>query len=190
MASENWRDKAASSGLLKCAWGPRDQPLQNSKLLAPPVLIISNDPKASPTISFGWSAGDIASALTLVYNLIEALDSVDAATSDYREAVSFLQALKRTLDPLQAYSSWHAYPNYGKEIKLQILRIQGPLERFLQQAVKFEPSLEAKSREGYHRHVLRKLQWYVSMLKKVLELKKKIESHMRVIDTLLQRLTL
>jgi len=141
-------------------------------------------------MSFGYSAGDIASALTLIYNIIEALDSIDGAASDYREAVGFLQALKRTLHPLQSYTSWHAYPNYGEQIKEQVVQIKGPLERFLKEVVKFEPSLGTKAKEGYHRHVLKKLQWHVFVSKKVLELRKKIKSHMRVIDTLLQRLTL
>jgi hypothetical protein len=45
-------------------------------------------------MSFGWSAGDIAAAITLLYNLDEALDSCDGAAGDYREAVGFLEDLK------------------------------------------------------------------------------------------------
>ena len=47
-------------------------------------------------MSFGWSAGDIATALTLLYSIIEALDDVNGAADNYREAMGFLRDLKRT----------------------------------------------------------------------------------------------
>jgi hypothetical protein len=141
-------------------------------------------------MSFGWSSGDIATALKLIYHLIEALDSCDGAASDYREAVGFLRDLKRTLDPLQAFAAWNAYPVYAKEIEGQVKQIREPVESFLEAVVKFEPALGEESAAGRHRYVFRKLQWHFLVSKKVLVLRKKIESHMRVIDTLLQRLTL
>ncbi|KAH7020281.1 hypothetical protein EDB80DRAFT_702743 [Ilyonectria destructans] len=42
-------------------------------------------------MSFGWSAGDIDAAASLVYRLIQAPDSCDGAAGDYREALSFLR---------------------------------------------------------------------------------------------------
>ncbi|KAH7348387.1 hypothetical protein BKA65DRAFT_550458 [Rhexocercosporidium sp. MPI-PUGE-AT-0058] len=141
-------------------------------------------------MSFGWSTGDVASAIKITYNLIQALDSIDGSASDYREAVAFLRDLKRTLEPLQTYTAWNAYPVYGNDIKEQVECIREPVEQFLASLLKYEPSLRDNARKGHHRHVLRKLQWYMLMSKKVLGLRKKIESHMRVLDTLMQRLTL
>jgi hypothetical protein len=141
-------------------------------------------------MSFGWSASDIAAAIALIYNLIQALDSCDGAAGEYREAVSFLRDLKRTLDPFQTFTAWSAYPDYGREVAEQVAHIRKPVENFLQAVLKYEPSLGAKASAGRHRHMLRKVQWHVFMTKKVLALRKKIESHMRVIDTLLQRLAL
>ncbi|KAI0469254.1 hypothetical protein F4859DRAFT_516194 [Xylaria cf. heliscus] len=141
-------------------------------------------------MSFGWSAGDIATAITVVYNLIQALDSCDGATGDYRETVSFLQDLKRTLEPLQTFTAWNAYPAYGREIGEHVGHIKRPVEQFLSAVWKYEPSLGSRAQDGHHRHVVRKLQWHIFMSKKVLGLKKKIESRMRIIDTLMQRLTL
>ncbi|KAI0451866.1 hypothetical protein F5B21DRAFT_485364 [Xylaria acuta] len=141
-------------------------------------------------MSFGWSAGDIATAVTVVYNLIQALDSCDGAAGDYRETVSFLQDLKRTLEPLQTFTAWNAYPTYGRDIGEHVGHIKGPVEQFLSATRRYEPGLGARAQDGHHRHVVRKLQWHIFMSKKVLGLKKKIESHMRIIDTLMQRLTL
>jgi hypothetical protein len=141
-------------------------------------------------MSFGWSVGDIAAAITIVYNLIQALDSVDGAASDYREAVSFLRDLTRALEPLQTFKAWNAYPAYERDIREQMGHIKEPVERFLSAVSKYEPSLGAKATEGHHRHILGKLQWYISVSRKALALRRKIESHMRVIETLMQRLTL
>lgn len=141
-------------------------------------------------MSFGWSAGDIAAAITLAYNLIQALDTCDGAASDYREAVSFLRDLMETLGPLQTFTACNANPIYGKDTKEQVGHIKEPVEKFLAAVLKYEPSLGAGAKEGHHRHILRKLQWYIFMSKKVLGLRRKIKSHMRIIDTLMQRLTL
>ncbi|KAI0543273.1 hypothetical protein F4679DRAFT_569382 [Xylaria curta] len=141
-------------------------------------------------MSFGWSAGDIATAVTVVYNLIQALDSCDGAASDYRESVSFLRDLKRTLEPLQTFTAWSAYPSYGRDIREHVGHIKEPVGQFLAMVQKYEPSLGSKAQDGHHRHVVRKLQWHMFMSKKVLSLKKRIESQMRMIDTLMQRLTL
>ncbi|KAI1745799.1 hypothetical protein F4680DRAFT_113646 [Xylaria scruposa] len=141
-------------------------------------------------MSFGWSAGDIATAVTVVYNLIQALDSSNGAASNYRETVSFLQDLKRTLEPLQTFTAWNVYPAYGQDIGEHVGHIKEPVERFLAAIRKYEPSLGARAQDRRHRHVVRKLQWYIFMSKRVLDLKNKIRSHMRIIDILMQRLTL
>ena len=135
-------------------------------------------------MSFGWSAGDIAAAITLAYNLIQALDTYNGA------AVSFLRDLNRTFEPLQTYTACNANPTYGRDIKEQVAHIKEPVEQFLETVLKYEPSLGPAAKEGHHRHMLRKLQWYMFMSKKVLGLRRKIESHMRIIDTLMHRLTL
>ena len=112
-------------------------------------------------MSFGWSAGDIATAVTLVYNPIQALDSYDGTASDYREAVSFLRDLKLALEPLQTFTAWNAYPAYGRDIGEQVEYIKEPVEQFLAEVLKYEPSLGTNANRGHHQHVLRKLQWYI-----------------------------
>ncbi|KAH7136742.1 hypothetical protein B0J13DRAFT_80496 [Dactylonectria estremocensis] len=141
-------------------------------------------------MSFGWSAGDIAAAITLVYNVAKALDDCDGASEDYREAMAFLQGLNRSLEPLQAFTAWKAYPEYGEQISKQVEYIRDSINKFRDEVLKLEPSLGEKSRKGYYRHIPQKLKWHVLKSGKILRLKKKIASHMRVIDTLMQRLTL
>lgn len=141
-------------------------------------------------MSFGWSAGDIAAAVTIVYNIYEALDNCHGAAREYREAVSFLKALTRTLEPLKTFTAWKAYPEYGKDIKSHVELIKGPVDEFLRTVCKYEPSLGAGAKSGRHRHVYRKLKWHLVISKKVQVLKQNIEADMRVLDSLLQRLLL
>ena len=144
-------------------------------------------------MSFGWSAGDIATAITVTYNLIQALDDAHGAANNYREAVAFLGDLKRVLEQLQALTAWSANPTYGEEVKKQLEQIRPPVQEFLAAVLKYEPSLGEKARRGWKRSLqttFRKLEWYIFMTKKVLSLRSKIESHMRILDTLMQLLTL
>lgn len=141
-------------------------------------------------MSFGWSAGDIAAALTVIYNVISALDDIDGAAGHYRETVSFLRDLKHTLEPLETLASWNAYPTYAKEIAEQVKCIQWPVKEFLKSALEYEPSLGDKAKKGHHRHVWKKLRWWVSKEGKVAKLRGEIEGHMRIVDTLIQRFIL
>jgi hypothetical protein len=108
-------------------------------------------------MSFGWSAGDIAAALALLCNVIQALDTADGAANNYREAVSFLQDLKQTLEPLQRIVNLNADSTYGPAIAEQVKHIRGPVEDFLKKVVEYEPSLGKKAASGHHRHVWKKL---------------------------------
>jgi hypothetical protein len=141
-------------------------------------------------MSFGWSVGDIATAIAVIYNLVEALDSCDGSAGEYRDTVSFLQDLKLSLEPLQSFTAWNAYPAYGREITKHVNSIKDPVKEFIDSILKYEPSLGTKAKDGRHRHILRKVEWRIFMSKKVKVLRKKISSHMRIIDTLMQRLTL
>jgi hypothetical protein len=141
-------------------------------------------------MSFGWSAGDIAAALTLLCNVIQALDTADGTANNYREAVGFLRDLKRTLEPLQRIANLDADSTYGPEIAEQVKHIRGPVEDFLKNSIEYEPALGKKAASGHHRHVWKKLKWFVWQEKKATALKSKIEGHMRIIDTLVQQLIL
>jgi hypothetical protein len=141
-------------------------------------------------MSFGWSAGDIAVALKLLFNLVEALDSADGASRNYREAVGFLKDLTRTLTPLEKLKDYNAYPSYASEISGQLQHIKKPIEDFLSSILKYEPSLGAKAPQGRHQQICRKLQWYLWKENKVIALRDTIESHMQIIDILMQRLIL
>jgi len=141
-------------------------------------------------MSFGWSAGDVAAALKLAHSLYKALDSCDGAAREYREAVSFLKELIQTLESLKTFAAWGAYPLHWKEISDRVSFIREPVESLLGDIASLEPSLGWAAKKGHHRHILPKLNWQLRISKRVLGLRNQIESHMRILDSLLQRLTL
>jgi hypothetical protein len=67
----------------------------------------------SHVMSFGWSAGDISQAIVLIVKVVKALDNVEGASKHYREAVTFLESLKHTLEPLQTFTALNTYPSCG-----------------------------------------------------------------------------
>lgn len=141
-------------------------------------------------MSFGWSAGDIAAAVKLSHGIYKVLESCNGAPSEYREAVAFLKELTQTLEPLKTFAAWGAYPVYGRDITERVALIKGPIESILQEILKLEPGLGNAARSGHFRGILPKLNWHIRVSKKVLELRNQIESHMRILDSLLQRMTL
>ena len=90
----------------------------------------------------------MVTALTLVYNIIEALDDSAGSPADYREAVAFLRTLKRTLEPLETLSAFSVYPLHGLDITEEVAYIKAPVEELLAKVVKYEPNFAAKPAKG------------------------------------------
>ena len=67
----------------------------------------------------------------LVVKIVKALDSTDGAAGDYREAVEFLLALKRTLEPLQTFTAVGASLACSDEIRKCLKNIKKPIETSL-----------------------------------------------------------
>lgn len=142
-------------------------------------------------MSFGWSASDLALTVSLIVKAIKALDEVDGAAADYREAVKFLQSLKHTLEPLQTFVALRVdlCTEYREEIRKHVEEIRIPIESFLTYISKFELSLGSSSSNGKLKNINRKLQWRFLDSKKVFSLRKRIESHIVILGILLGRLT-
>jgi hypothetical protein len=140
---------------------------QNAQKFEYQTLVDVNNSSLCPIMSFGWSAGDIAATLALLCNVIQVLDTADGAASSYREAVGFLRDLKRTLEPLQRIVNLDADSTYGPEIAEQVEHIRGPMADFLKKAVEYKTSLGKKATGGHHRHVWKKLKWFVLQEKRL-----------------------
>ncbi|KAI1859809.1 hypothetical protein JX265_010258 [Neoarthrinium moseri] len=144
-------------------------------------------------MSFGWSAGDIVTAIKSVREVYQALDSLDGAPKDFQATYYFLRDLSHTLLSLQNLDSVlgnQPEPEYFKDIRDQVNFIRGPVEEFRLAISKYKTSLGFQAKHGHHRSIIPKLRWHFSMSKDVMKLKQSIGDRLPVVSMLLQRFTL
>jgi hypothetical protein len=141
-------------------------------------------------MSFGWSAGDILAAAEFVLEVARALDEVDGAAKEFRTASTFLRNLNAALTPLEAFGALDTRPVYKNDIEREVKAIKKPVETFIDDIKGLQKSLGVE-KEGRFRHfqnIPSKLKWHFSTVKKALALQREVDLHLRIIDTLMQRL--
>ena len=146
-------------------------------------------------MAFGWSAGDILAALKFVVDVAQALDDVNGAPKEFRQASSFLRNLDKALAPLRTFTALEAKPEYKADIESEVQAIRTPIEAFMKDvegmAKRFgDAGVSKTGRFRILKNVGSKLEWHYSTSKKAIGLQKEVEEHLRIIDTLMQRLTL
>ncbi|KAF7939693.1 hypothetical protein EAE99_001498 [Botrytis elliptica] len=139
-------------------------------------------------MSFGWSAGDIAQAISLIVKVLKALDDASGAPDEYRKMAVFLENVNLTLKNLHVFATLGVYPSYGDEIRRQIQNIRPPLERFIKIMKNFEPHLGSNATPGWWKNIPQKMLWTFKHSHH--KLKKEIKVHLLTLDNLLNRFTL
>ena len=148
-------------------------------------------------MAFGWSAGDILAAIKFIIDVAQALDDVNGSQKEFRQASRFLRNLDKALVPLRTFTALEARPEYKADIESEVQAIRVPIEGFMKDVEGMAKRLgegSASSGSGskrfrFLRNVGSKLEWHYSTSKKAMALQKEIESHLRIIDMLMQRLT-
>jgi hypothetical protein len=64
-------------------------------------------------MAFGWSAGDILSAINLIIEVANALDEVSRSAKEFQEASSFLRDLNSALSPLKMFTALYAKQGFN-----------------------------------------------------------------------------
>ena len=125
-------------------------------------------------MSFGWSAGDIALAIQLLYKVGTALKEAGGASSAYQEATSFLDSLEATLEHLRLLSSTTIDAAKAVEIRSQVSQLRRPVTRFLEDVKKYEASLAAASSRGKIASAPRRIQFALEVPGKLKKLQDEI----------------
>ncbi|KAF7940654.1 uncharacterized protein EAE97_006840 [Botrytis byssoidea] len=139
-------------------------------------------------MSFGWSAGDIAQAISLIVKVVKALDDASGAPDEYRKMAVFLENVNLTLKNMHVFATLGVYPSYGDEIRRQIENIRPPLELFIKIMKNYEPHLGSNATPGWWKNIPRKMLWTFKHFYH--KLKKEIKDHLFTLDNLLNRFTL
>lgn len=143
-------------------------------------------------MSFGWSAGDILAAARFLINVANALDDVDGAPKDFRDASSFLKKLNASLTPLEAFSALDSKPTYKAQIEAEAKAIKSLIDKFIVDVKDIQKALGIP-KEGSFRHLQNipsKLKWHFSTSKKALALEKQVDRHLKQLNSLMSQLTL
>ncbi|RDW61105.1 hypothetical protein BP6252_12488 [Coleophoma cylindrospora] len=146
-------------------------------------------------MAFGWSAGDILSAINFIIDAAQALDDVNGAPKEFRQASTFLRNLDKALLPLCTFTALEARPGYKANIEAEVDAIRTPIEKFMRDVDDMAKHLggdsgsSKTSRFRWLKSISSKLEWHYFTSKKALSLQNEVEGHLRVIDTLMQRLT-
>jgi hypothetical protein len=126
-------------------------------------------------MSFGWSAGDIVSAINLLVKIGTALRSVGGASSEYVEAVGFLSTLQTTLEHLRAFTEVLYDEQKAENLRNHCEQLRVPLDRFLEDVTaKFEPSLGVSRQKNMLSRAPREILWALHTSKKLKILQERI----------------
>jgi hypothetical protein len=142
-------------------------------------------------MAFGWSAGDILTAINFILDVASALDDISGSGHSYRTTTSFLEDLsEHALAPLLTCPALDAYPEYKASINKQVLAIKDPVTKFVNKVKGLEKDLGVphKGRARFFKGWKGKLKWHFFTEKEAETLKEEIEPHIRIIDQLMARL--
>ncbi|CZT43966.1 uncharacterized protein RSE6_04079 [Rhynchosporium secalis] len=129
-------------------------------------------------MSFGWLAGDVVSALNLLYQVSTALRESGGVSSDYQDTISFLGTLTITLEHLNAVQSISLDSGVADNLRDQCDHMNVPSRKFLVNA-------NRRSDSSLSSTCTRKIQWAILTAKEVKKLQDKIAVPMAAIALLL-----
>ncbi len=136
--------------------------------------------------AFGWSAGDIAVAIRLIYTASKAFKDTGGTVSGYEESVSFLNSLEITLTLLEEYTTSNPDGDYSSNIAARLKTVNKPWNTFRDYLEKYEKSLSSDSTRSNVANAPRKVQWAIKELDgEVAKLKTAVSQPLNAINTLL-----
>jgi len=128
-------------------------------------------------MSFGWSAGDIVSAIALVNRIITCVSNAGGAREHFQELESELGGLLRALKEIAELTS---VPDQIPEIvslKFAACLCEETLKRFYEKIKPFDETLGASSRKSKAKAAPRMVRWELLVKKDIPELRTYLVAH-------------
>lgn len=120
-------------------------------------------------MSFGWSAGDIATAISVLLKVSKALKISGGAATSYQSTASFLTSLSKTLSSLQNLLSQNPSLSFKDDIAHHAILMKNAVEEFENRIKKYDLSLGEGSVRKKARSIPREVQF--ALLEDVKELR-------------------
>ena len=136
-------------------------------------------------IPFGWSAGHIATAISILVKIADGLKETGGAASQCRHIIHDLRALELVLDYIENLESQDADYSVAQALCARSQSSRNVLNNFLATVSKYERSLGYDEGSKWHSHILRKTQWTLFAAKEVRLLQEALLPQMQGINMLL-----
>lgn len=147
--------------------------------------------KQSVNMSFGWSVGDLVGAAQVLRKIIIALKDAGGASDEYREETAFLQSLAVTLRHLDALQSAPLEREVLLNLQEHCIQVKEPVLLFLKDIQhRFQGPLGQKQPWTNTIATSRKVQWTLSISKRVRGLRRRISGSIDAIQLCLSQQTL
>lgn len=142
-------------------------------------------------MSFGWSVGDLVGAVQLLRKVVIALKDAGGASDEYGEEVAFLQSLAVTLRHLDALQSLRVDRDVLLNLQEHCTQVREPVLLFLKDIQRrFRGPLGHKTSWMNVAPATRKVQWALSVSKRVKGLRRRISGNIDAIQLCLSNQTL
>lgn len=136
-------------------------------------------------MSFGFAVGDFIAVGKLIHDIIDCLQSVGGARSEYQELIREFETLKTALQRLDKLgNSTHTSPTIDS-IKFAALSCRHTLEEFLSKARNYDQSLGLRGGSSLVRRTKDKLRWSFAQKDDVERLQHYLNIHIGTINILL-----
>ena len=154
-------------------------------------------------MSFGWSAGDIITALEWLYKIGSALQEAGGTKTEFQETTLVLTGLESTLEFVRKQqespllprpSNSHLSPSqisaYDAILTTQVDFIKTAVTKFLDEIEKYDKHLGTSSKRGFFYSPHIKVKWAVCVADQVTSLHTRVAAPLRVIALLQQQFTM
>lgn len=140
-------------------------------------------------MSFGWSAGDIVAAISLVNRIISSIRNIGRAREHFQELVSELDGLQRALEEISSLANATDQMPEIAALKFASCNCGAALERFYEKIKPFEESLSSKAQSKWKASP-RMVRWELLVKKDVPELRTYLVAHVGYLNMRLSTATL
>lgn len=145
----------------------------------------------SVNMSFGWSVGDLVGAAQLLRKIVIALKDAGGASDEYGEEMAFLQSLAVTLRHLDALQLAPLERDVLLSLQEHCIQVREPMLIFLKDIQhRFQGPLGQKQSWTNAVATSRKVQWALSVSKRVRRLRRRISGSIDAIQLCLSHQTL
>jgi hypothetical protein len=110
-------------------------------------------------MSFGWSAGDVFTLLSLIAEVVSAVRDAGGSAEEYQRTTAELDSLKYALSEVSKLKASKGLESTVFAIQRSALSCQKSLVDFLEDIQRYDTSLAKAKSDGVMKDVFKKVKW-------------------------------